>query len=95
MKSWSKQFSLVSVSIGHEIAATPLQFVTIFSSIANGGLLLKPVIIKSITGNDGKVKEEYPVPQVVRRVMSEEVARDLLNPILVDVVRNGTGKRLF
>ncbi|GJQ48386.1 cell division protein FtsI (Peptidoglycan synthetase) [Candidatus Kuenenia stuttgartiensis] len=95
MKSWSKQFSLVSVSIGHEIAATPLQFVTIFSSIANGGLLLKPVIIKSITGNDGKVKEEYPVPQVVRRVMSEEVARDLLNPILVDVVRNGTGKRAF
>ena len=95
LKSWSKQFSLVSVSIGHEIAATPLQFVTIFSSIANGGLLLKPVIIKSITGNDGKIKEEYNAPQVVRRVMSEEVARDLLNPILVDAVRNGTGKRAF
>lgn len=95
LKSWSKQFSLVSVSIGHEIAATPLQFVTIFSSIANGGLLLKPVIIKSITGNDGKVEEEYNAPQVVRRVMSEEVARDLLNPILVDAVRNGTGKRAF
>ena len=95
LKSWSKQFSLVSVSIGHEIAATPLQFVTIFSSIANGGLLLKPVIIKSITGNDGKIKEEYNAPQIIRRVMSEEVARDLLNPILVDAVRNGTGKRAF
>ncbi|MBM4054314.1 MAG: penicillin-binding protein 2 [Planctomycetes bacterium] len=95
LKSWSKQFSLVSVSIGHEITATPLQFVTIFASIANGGLLLKPRIIKSITDNDGNVKEEYEGPQIVRRVMSEEVARDLLNPILVDVVRNGTGKKAF
>lgn len=95
LKSWSKHFSLVSVSIGHEIAATPLQLVTIFCSIANGGKLLKPRIIKSIIGNDGKVKEEYKGPQVIRRVMSEEVARDLLNPILVDVVRSGTGKKAF
>lgn len=92
LKQWSKKYSLVSISIGHEIAVTPLQFITAFCSIPNGGLLLKPGIVKSIISYDGKGEEEFEYPQPVRRVMSASTARNIMNPILRKVVTEGTGK---
>lgn len=92
LKQWSKNYSLVSISIGHEIAITPLQFITAFCSIPNGGLLLKPKIIKSIISSNGKTKDEFRCPQTIRRVISENVARHIMNPILMKVVTEGTGK---
>lgn len=92
LKQWSRKYSLISISIGHEIAVTPLQFVTAFCSIPNGGLLLEPTIIKSTTDNDGKTKEEFQRPQPVRRVINSNIARNIMNPILMKVVTEGTGK---
>ncbi|MBI2469867.1 MAG: penicillin-binding protein 2 [Planctomycetes bacterium] len=92
LKQWSKKYSLISISIGHEIAVTPLQFVTAFCSIPNGGLLLEPTIIKSTMNNDGKTKEEFQSLQPVRRVINANVARNIMNPILMKVVTEGTGK---
>jgi len=92
LKQWSRKYSLISISIGHEIAVTPLQFVTAFCSIPNGGLLLEPTIIKSTTNNDGKTKEEFQSLQPVRRVINSNIARNIMNPILKKVVTEGTGK---
>ncbi|HHT9136247.1 MAG TPA: peptidoglycan D,D-transpeptidase FtsI family protein [Candidatus Wunengus sp. YC60] len=92
LKQWSKKYSLISISIGHEIAVTPLQFVAAFCSIPNGGLLLEPTIIKSTMNNDGKTKEEFQSLQPVRRVINANVARNIMNPILMKVVTEGTGK---
>ncbi len=92
LKQWSKKYSLISLSIGHEIAVTPLQFVTAFCSIPNGGLLLKPKIIKSTIKNDSTIKEQFPCSQVVRRVINANIARNVMNPILMKVVTEGTGK---
>lgn len=92
LRQWSKKYSLVSISIGHEIATTPLQFITAFCSIPNGGLLLKPKIIKSIINCDGKIVEEFQCPQPVRRIMSANTARNIVNPILRKAVTEGTGK---
>ncbi len=92
LKQWSKKYSLVSISIGHEMAVTPLQFITAFCTIPNGGMLLKPKIVKSIMNSDTKEKRVFPTPQAVRRVMNGRVARDILNPILMKVVSDGTGK---
>ncbi|MEK7805517.1 MAG: penicillin-binding transpeptidase domain-containing protein, partial [Planctomycetota bacterium] len=58
----------------------------------NGGLLLKPTIIKSPINNDCKTKEEFQSLQPVRRVISSNIARNIMNPILVKVVTEGTGK---
>ncbi|HHT9130686.1 MAG TPA: peptidoglycan D,D-transpeptidase FtsI family protein [Candidatus Brocadiaceae bacterium] len=91
IRQWSK-YSLVSISIGQEIAVTPLQFITTFCSIPNGGLLLKPKIVKSTTSNDNKIKEEPQCSQPVRRVMGTNVARNIMNPILMKVITEGTGK---
>lgn len=92
LKQWSKKYTLISISIGHEIAVTPLQFVTTFCSIPNGGLLLKPTIIKSKIDNDSEIKEEFQSLQQVRRVINSNIARNIMNPILKKVVTEGTGK---
>ncbi len=92
LKQWSRRYSLISVSIGHEIAVTPLQFITAFSSIPNGGSLLKPTIVKSTIYYDNTTKEEFPCTQTVRRVVSSNVARNIMNPILMKAVTEGTGK---
>ncbi|MDE2216381.1 MAG: penicillin-binding protein 2 [Planctomycetota bacterium] len=92
LRQWSKKYSLVSISIGHEIAVTPLQFITAFCSIPNGGLLSKPKIVKSTVNDENKITEESPCPQLVKRVMSSNVARNIMNPILMKVVTEGTGK---
>ena len=93
LSSWTS-YSVASIAMGHEIAITPLQFVNAFSSIANGGKLFQPSIVKAIVSNDGgKIEQEFNSPILIREVMSRSVARDMLNPILVDVVKDGTGKR--
>lgn len=92
LKQWSK-YSLVSVSIGHELAVTPLQFITAFCSIPNGGLLQKPRIVESIIGIDGEtIKKDLNSSHKIRRVIDENVARNIMNPILKKVVTDGTGK---
>lgn len=85
--------SAISVAFGYEMAVTPLQLVTAFSSIANGGTLLKPKIVSKITDYSGnRVKKKYEIPERVRRVISPEVAREVMSPILEEVVKEGTGK---
>ncbi len=90
---WSLD-STISVSFGYETAVTPIQLVTAFCSIANGGTLLKPQIVSKITDYSGKrVKKKYKTPERVRRVVSPEIAREIMSPILENVVKEGTGKK--
>ena len=89
---WSLD-STISVSFGYETAVTPIQLVTAFCSIANGGTLLKPQIVSRITDYSGKrVKKKYKTPERVRRVVTPEIAREVMSPILENVVKEGTGK---
>ena len=81
---WSGR-SLHTISFGQEIATTPIQTINSFSAIANGGTLMKPLIIKSIGGID------YEKVPPGRRVMSEEVSSKM-RQILRGVIDNGTGK---
>lgn len=91
LAKWSKS-SVENISIGQGIAVTSLQFITAFCSIPNGGQLIKPSIIKSKINNDDKTAEGVSGQKVIRRVMSERVARGIMNPILRKVVTDGTAK---
>lgn len=92
LSKWSKKHSLMSLSIGHEIAVTPLQFITAFCSLPNGGQLVRPRIVKATISDDKKRKECVPPFQGVERVMSSHVARTIMNPILMKAVTDGTGE---
>lgn len=89
-KQWSRQTS-ASILMGYEIAVTPLQLVTAYSAIANGGELLEPHLVKEIRGTDGKVTYRAET-RAVRRVMSGEVARTI-QQMLLAVVQEGTATR--
>jgi cell division protein FtsI (penicillin-binding protein 3) len=93
LNRWSHD-SVMSVPYGYETAVTPIQLVTAFCSIANGGTLLKPQIVSRITDYSGKrVKKKYKTSERVRRVVSPEIAREVMSPILENVVKEGTGKK--
>lgn len=89
-KQWSRQTS-ASILMGYEIAVTPLQLVTAYAAIANGGELLEPHIVKEIRSVDGKVVYRAE-PKAIRRVMSGEVARTI-QQMLLAVVQEGTATR--
>jgi len=89
-KEWSRQTS-ASILMGYEIAVTPLQLVTAYSAIANGGELLEPHLVKEVRSLDGKVIYRAE-PRLVRRVMSGEVARTV-QEMLLAVVQEGTATK--
>jgi cell division protein FtsI/penicillin-binding protein 2 len=79
--------ALASLSMGYEIGVTPLQMVTAVSSIANGGELLTPRVVRAVI-QDGR---RTPVPHtVVRRTVTADTAA-LLTDIMEQVVIRGTG----
>ena len=79
--------ALASVSMGYQIAVTPLQIVTAVSSVANGGRLMRPRILQSVIDEDGR----HEVPTVeIRRTVSEKIATQLTT-IMEGVVQSGTG----
>jgi cell division protein FtsI/penicillin-binding protein 2 len=74
-KSWSK-ISITRIPMGHEIGVTPLQMTVAMATIANGGKLITPRIIKSIATDEGKTISS-PSPVVLRQVISPQTARQI------------------
>lgn len=87
---WSNT-SAASLMMGYEIAVTPLQLVTAYSAIANGGELLEPHIVKEIRTPDGEVIFQAS-KRVVRRLMPPEVAQ-AVQQMLLGVVQGGTAMK--
>lgn len=81
---------LITTAFGQGIAVTPLQLTRAFAAIANGGLLLRPHIIRRVSDENGEIQYAAE-PHVERRVMSEPTAHTLTD-ILVGVTEVGTGK---
>ncbi len=86
---WS-QISAASISIGQEIGVTPLQMVTAFATIANGGIRIAPRIVDRVVDAKGEVVYRPQRPEPIR-VISEKTAA-VLNEILKAVVARGTGE---
>ena len=80
-----------NMAFGQGIVITPIQMITAFSAVINGGTLYKPYIVEKITDSEGTVVMRN-TPTVVRKVISEEVS-EKMRSILEDTVDKGTGKR--
>lgn len=80
--------ALASVSMGYQVAVTPLQMTAAMSAVANGGTWIEPRVVRAVV-RDGV---RTPMgPKATRRAISPETAAELL-PILEGVVTEGTGK---
>lgn len=81
---------LATISFGQRFEITPLQMITAVSSIANGGTLMKPRIVKQIINS--KTKEITEIEPVEKgKVISKETATKVLS-MMESVVAEGTGK---
>ncbi|MHB8198138.1 MAG: peptidoglycan D,D-transpeptidase FtsI family protein [Vulcanimicrobiaceae bacterium] len=85
---WSGS-SLATMSFGQGVAVTPLALARYYCAIANGGLLLRPRIVRAVLNQKGKVVYMYPT-EIERRIFSPKTARELLT-FLRAVVTRGTG----
>lgn len=85
---WSAQ-SPASLAIGYEISVTPLQMVMAYGALANGGVLMRPLLVRELRDADGTVVERFE-SEVIRRVVDEGSAA-AVSRALVDVVEDGTG----
>nr|WP_274718597.1 penicillin-binding transpeptidase domain-containing protein [Amedibacillus hominis] len=83
-----------TVAFGQGLSVTPIQLVTAFSAIVNGGTLYKPYITKSV--NDPITNEVImeQKPTVNRRVISEDTSKKM-RYALESVVANGGGKPAY
>ncbi len=75
--------------MGHEVGVTPLQMTVAMATIANGGKLITPRIVKSITTSDGKTVSAFS-PMMLRQVISPETAREIGNALRGVVSDRGT-----
>ena len=57
-RAWSK-ISITRIPMGHEVGVTPLQMTVAMATIANGGKLITPRIVKSITSEEGKTVSSF------------------------------------
>jgi len=81
---------LATIGFGQGISVTPLALARAYCSIANGGLLMRPLIVRYVVAPDGHVLRRYD-PQTVRRAISSQTSAALL-AMLRDVMKRGTGK---
>lgn len=86
MKSWSGT-SLAAMAIGYEVSVTPLQLLTAYSVIANGGYRVNPHMVSEVISPEGVVLYRYK-PERYERVISEKTA-ETLREILVSVTHEG------
>jgi cell division protein FtsI/penicillin-binding protein 2 len=87
-QAWSK-ISITRIPMGHEIGVTPLQMTVAMAAVANGGKLVTPRIVKSVTSADGRTISSL-TPTVVRQVISPQTAREIGNALRGVVSDRGT-----
>lgn len=94
-QSKPKEIDMAVASFGQRFTITPLQLITGYTAIVNGGNLMKPRLVKELTDNDGNVVERFE-PEVVRSVISKKTS-DTVRSILEGVVAtpNGTGNGAY
>ncbi len=94
LPDWNK-LSISRIPMGHEIAVTPLQMVMAMSAIANGGRLMRPMLVDHLEDDRGQVVARYR-PQFVRQVVSDAAAQKMVEALKTVVTTNGTapGARL-
>lgn len=81
---------LATISFGQGVSASAIQLATAISTVANGGILMKPYIVERIVDDKGQEVQKFD-PQVIRRVISEDTARKVTKMMESVTTNGGTG----
>jgi cell division protein FtsI (penicillin-binding protein 3) len=88
-KYWSAT-SLPWMSVGYEVALTPLQTLTFYNAVANDGVMVKPLFVREIRRN-GQVVQSFP-PVIINPRMCSPPTIQKARSLLEGVVERGTGR---
>lgn len=91
-KKW-KPLDIAVMGFGHALSVTGVQLIGAFTTIANGGKLLEPQILKKITDTDGNIKYQMSTSPI-RQVISGETAKKI-NKMMQAVVETGTAMSAY
>ena len=79
------------MSFGYEISVTPLQLITAYCALVNGGTLFQPHIWQKVVDAKGNVVRKNQ-PSIIRRVIRKSTS-DMVKKMMVEVVENGTATK--
>src|SRR6185503_15455773 len=82
------QSALASVSMGYQVGVTPLQMVTAASSVANGGRLIEPRVVRAFIKDGHRIEVPH---KVMRQAIAAETAATVTS-IMEQVVERGTAR---
>ena len=97
-KYWSRT-SLPWMSFGYEVQIPPIQMLTFYNAIANGGKMVRPMFVKDILKN-GKSVKHFDTEVIIPEICSQRTLK-IIQDMLYNVVnytdptpakRDGTGK---
>lgn len=88
-----QEIDMAVASFGQRFQITPIQLITAYASIANGGYLVKPRLVKELRDTQGNIIERFE-PEVVRQVISQKTS-ETIRDILEGVVSEGTGRNAY
>ncbi|MEO7977080.1 penicillin-binding protein [Flavobacterium sp.] len=91
-KNWSG-VSLPWMAFGYGVSVTPMQTLTYYNSVANNGVMVKPQFVSEIKEWNKTIKK-FDVEVINPQVCSPETNKKL-KAVLLNVVKKGTGSKLY
>ncbi len=85
-----KELQLATIGFGHSISVTPLQMVTAYSAIANGGLIKKPYLVQSVYYKESGEQKTFK-PETLNQALTSEQAKIMTVMLISAVSEGGTG----
>jgi cell division protein FtsI (penicillin-binding protein 3) len=84
--------SLPWISIGYESKLNPIHTLTLYNAVANGGKMVKPLFVKSVS-NGAQILETFE-PVIIRDAIASPKTITQLQELLLGVVENGTARNI-
>ncbi|WP_320815330.1 penicillin-binding protein [Flavobacterium sp.] len=91
-KNWSG-ISLPWMAFGYGVSLTPLQTLSLYNAVANDGVMVKPLFVKEIKEWNTTVKKFET--QIINPKIASDEALAKVRKILENVVKRGTGSKLY
>ncbi len=88
------ELDLAIYAFGQNFNVTPIQHITAISSVANGGKLLTPYVVESITDNSGNVIYQHEA-ELKRETLSEDVCKTISQILEKGVSGEGGAKNAY
>jgi cell division protein FtsI/penicillin-binding protein 2 len=89
--AWDGLGTQLILSYGYGIYATPLQITMAYAAVANDGILMEPMLVKSVESPSGGIIRNI-APRQVGRVVRSDTAKQLVQLLTAVVSSKGTGK---